>query len=284
MRTLVSSVLVLACATATSANVDDPVREPWFVRAALVADRLPCEGAYVRLHLDSWISDPLLVSLESVEANDAEWFVSTLEPGVHVLHAQVVSCGGVPGPLATLVFEVGAADRRKEVYLGLRSGPRVLTLDYLEVATARDGSGFISVERDGDGVVVTNISDVPLNRCKYEAARIHEEFLVDSSWGTFDQGGSRQWPESVATLEPGKAVKMTAGVVVIKKRTTEPRLVQPSSKRYELTVQPMRKSYVTLTEPPWSPIGLPSCDRYYVKQAVAEDDPPLKIWDQDPDD
>jgi hypothetical protein len=281
MRALETGFLILALASVGGTAPADSTPSPWLVRAILV-DELPCDDAYVRLFIGSGAGEPLLLPLGSGDHSDAEWALGSLKHGSYELIAQAVSCNGVPGPLVTLGFDYGEGTRRKEIYVGLRSSSQVITLDFLGLTTSWDGAPFVSIKRDGDALLVTNTSDVPLHRCQYEWFGIYEEFLVDGIWGEFHKGGMRDWPEEIAILEPGATAKMETSVIVVRKiLDKEPRVVRPSSKRYTLMVRPKLKHFVTPTDPPWAPGGLPSCDRYRVELPADDSDPSITIWDPD---
>jgi len=266
----------------TPAHSDsDQAPTSWWVRAAVITSTETCAGAFVLLSVDPWSSPPLRIPLESDEFNDAEWTIEFLEPGIYDLHAQVVSCDGTPGPLATLEFEYSPSNRRKEIYVGLRFNRGLFDLDYLEISTEWDGSGFLSVERNGEEFIVTNISDVELQRCEYEWAGLYDEYLVGAEWGTFASGGRRDWPDGVSSLKPGKSVTTRSTNLVFRKSNVSPKLVRPSAKRYTVTIQPRRQHYLALTEPKWGLAGLPSCDRYSLKSPITDADPSLEIWDKE---
>jgi len=267
---------------ATAASAGESEQQPWFVRVAVVAQGDLCQGGVAKIDLSPADLKSLRVPITDPFANDADWDVLPLDPGPYELRAQLVSCVGVPGPLAVLTFDYEEANQQKEIYLGVRYKDGVLDLDYLEVATAWDGSGFFSITRDGENLGVTNISETELTRCAWEDAAVREEFLADGRWDEFEAGGWREWPEDVASLKPGASLVLEPPKVrVIRSGVPPPETHRPSRKRYTVLVQPRRKHFLTLTEPPWSPIGLPTCDRYYLEYPTDENDPSVKVWRRD---
>ena len=269
------AILVVA---ATLSRGGESAERPWFVRTVVYSEVTLCESAAVSLHLEPWSIEPLRISLKSDEFTDADWAVLPLEPGTYSLHVQVVSCNGWPGQIATLDFDYRENNRRKEIYVGLRFDRGILNLDYVEIGTEWDGARFFSVTKNGNDVILTNVSDVELRRCEFYSPHFDEEFLVEGEWDTVRSGDWREWPEEIGSLKPGESVVLKPNGIAVY-RPANPRLVQASAKRFIIKAQPQRLHFLVLAEPKWAPAGLPGCDRYYLEGPTTEADPPVRIWD-----
>ena len=255
-------------------------QDAWFVRTIVDSDEPICEGATLFLELrdrSRHVIANIDIPIEQRDKIDRDWLVHS-EPGtLYSLNVQIASCSGLRTDRVELEFEVSSEETGRTVYVAVRYDKGRTRLTYLE--TNVNYSGLLSLSEDEDGMIISNVSARPIDRCMNRFIdRIEREYLVEGQWGVFNHSKTYSWPDDLESLLAGASMAVQEPKVYSIYDDPNARKVRPDRKRLKVFSAIDEGQYRILSTRGDVPLGLPGCNLHYIDTPVTDRDPAVQVW------